>query len=257
MRREIGQPSPIVGALQPGYLPWAGFFDQVFHADLFILYDDLDYTRKSWRNRNRIKGPQGPLWLTVPVRGGSGRKIHEVRVDNRENWRDRHWRTLEHCYARAPYFSRYREPFREIYRQEWENLCELDVRLIETLLDALGIRTEVVRSSRLDLEQGFQKTRPTDHLATRRVVHFMEVLGAKRFLEGQAGRNYLREDILREAGITVRYQAYAHRPYAQRFGPFVPHLSAVDLLFNCGPRSLEILVNASPFSSGGGNTENG
>jgi len=253
MLRDIGQPNPIVGALQPGYLPWAGFFDQVFHADLFILYDDLEYTRKSWRNRNRVKGPRGPLWLTVPVLAAPGRKIREVRIDDRGGWRDRHWRTLEHCYARAPHFSRYRETFREIYRQGWESLCDLDVRLIEALLDAFGIRTPVVRASRLGLEQGFQRTRPADHVATRRVVHFMQALGANRFLEGQAGRNYLREDLLRDAGIAVGYQAYVHRPYAQRFGPFVPHLSAVDLLFNCGPCSLEFLVNPSPFSSGPGN----
>jgi hypothetical protein len=251
MLHDIGKPGPIVGALQPGYLPWIGFFDQVFHADLFILYDDLDYTRKSWRNRNRIKGPRGPQWLTVPVLSRSGQKIHEAQIDRNRNWREEHWRTIEHCYARAPFFSRYRDTFREIYREEWVRLCDLDVRLIRTLLREFGIRTEVVLSSSLGLEEGFLATNPADHVATRRIVHFMNRFGAKRFLEGQAGRAYIREDILREAGITVHYQSYEHRPYPQRFGAFVPFLSAVDLLFNCGPLSLEVLANPGPFHPNG------
>lgn len=248
MLPEPGKPNPIVGALQPGYLPWAGFFDQVFHADLFILHDDLDCARKSWRNRNRIKGPRGPQWLSVPVRARPGLKIHQVEIDNSRDWRRAHWRTLEHCYARAPCFDAHRDAFREVYRETWTHLCELDVRLIHVLLQAFGIRTPVVRSSELGLEQDFRSSGTGDHPATRRIVHFMKALGAHRFLEGRAGRNYLREEILQEAGITVRYQAYEPRPYPQRFGAFVPFLSAVDLLFNCGPRSLEFLVNPSPYA---------
>ena len=252
MLPEPGNSSPIVGALQPGYLPWAGFFDQVFHADLFILYDDLAYTRKSWRNRNRIKGPRGSQWLAVPVKARAGSKIHEVEVDNSRDWSRTHWKTLEHCYAGAPYFDAYRDAFRDVYRQAWTHLCELDVRLIHVLLQAFGIRTPVVRSSELALEEGFRSTGPADHPATRRIVHFMKVLGAERFLEGQAGKKYIREEILKEAGITVRYQVYEPRPYPQPFGAFVPFLSAVDLLFNCGPGSLEVLLNPSPYASGGG-----
>lgn len=249
MLPEPGKADPIVGALQPGYLPWAGFFDQVVHADLFILYDDLLYTRKSWRNRNRIKGPNGPRWLTVPVKARAGQRIHEVEIDSGQDWRRAHWKALEHCYAGTAFFERYCDAFRDVYRREWTRLCELDVALIRLLLDAFGIRTRVVRSSELGLEPGFQASRPADHRATRRIVHFMKALGANRFLEGAAGKNYLREEVLREAGITVRYQAYEPRPYPQRFGPFVPFLSAVDLLFNCGPRSLEVLVNPSPYAS--------
>jgi len=247
MLRAEGKRRPVVGALQPGYLPWIGFFDQVFHADLFLLYDDLDYTARSWRNRNRIKGPRGAQWLTVPVLSRPGQKIHEVRIDPGQNWRETHWRTLEHCYARTGCFALYRDEFREIYREAWTNLCELDVRLIRTMLRAFGIRTEIVRSSEIGLERAFQATNPPDHVATRRIIHFMRHFGADRFLEGAAGRGYIREDLLQEAGITVRYQAYQHRPYPQRFGGFVPHLSAVDLLFNLGPRSLGALVNPNPF----------
>ncbi len=249
MLREEGKQRPIVGALQSGYLPWIGFFDQVAHADLFVLYDDLDYTTRSWRNRNRIKGPRGVQWLTVPVLFRSGQKIHQVRIDTNQNWQEVHWRTLEHCYARADCFSLYRDEFREIYQEPWTCLSDLNTRLIRTLLRAFGIRTEVVRSSDLGLEEAFRATNPRDHIATRRILHFMNRFGATRFLEGQAGKAYIREDLLKEAGITVRYQAFEHRPYRQLFGDFVPFLSAVDLLFNLGPRSLDALVNPSPFSA--------
>jgi hypothetical protein len=248
MLRDKGKQHPIVGALQPGYLPWIGFFDQVYHADLFILYDDLAYTTKSWRSRNRIKGPRGAQWLTVPVVFQAGQKIHQVEIDTKQNWREVHWKTIEHCYARADFFSLYRDEFREIYREPWTSLCDLNIRLTRTLLRAFGIRTEIVRSSDLGLEEAFCATNPRDHIATRRIVHFMNRFGATRFLEGQAGRSYIQEDLLKEAGITVRYQGFEHRAYPQLFGDFIPFLSAVDLLFNLGPRSLEALVNPSPFS---------
>lgn len=252
MLRDPGRQRPIVGALQPGYLPWIGFFDQVEHTDLFILYDDLDYTTRDWRNRNRIKGPLGVQWLTVPVHARSGRKICEVRIDTTQDWQRVHWKTLEHCYAKAAFFERYRDEFGGVYREPWTRLCDLNLRLIRALLRAFDIRTELVRSSELGLEEAFRSTNPPDHVATRRIIHFMKHFGASRFLEGQAGRGYIREDLLREAGITVRYQAFSHRPYPQRFGAFVPYLSAVDLLFNLGPRSREILVNPSPFHEGRG-----
>ena len=243
---------PVVGALQPAYLPWIGFFDQVYHADIFLLYDDLVYARKTWRNRNRIKGPGGAQWLTVPVLYRSGAKINEIRIDPHSDWRSVHWRTLEHCYRRAPFFARYREEVCGIYRHEWESLCDLNVCLIRFLLDAFGIPTKTVLSSELGLEEGFQAVPAREAPSTRRIVYLMKRLGAGRFLEGEAGKNYIRREILEEAGIEIAYQEYRHTPYPQLYGAFVPYLSAIDLLFNCGPKSLETIVNPSPFSGDSG-----
>ena len=248
MQQEKPLENPIVGALQPGYLPWLGFFDQVHHADIFILYDDLIYSKKSWRNRNRIKGPKGAQWLTVPVLYGSGQKIREVRIDSSRNWQNVHFRTLNHCYGKAPFFSRYRDDFFHLYREAmWETLCNLNVHIIRYLLGVFGIRTKLLLSSELGFEKSFLDSDPKDSIPTRRIVHFMDRLGAKRFLEGQAGKTYVKEEILEEAGIAIRYQVYRHRSYPQCFGGFIPYLSAVDLLFNCGPDSLEFLVNPNPF----------
>lgn len=241
------QDQEIVGALQSGYLPWLGFFDQVYHSDIFILYDDLQFVRKSWRNRNRIKGPEGPLWLTVPVRHRYGQRICDVRIDNSRDWRRTHCKAIEHCYRRARYFSRYAESLLALYKEPWELLTDLNLRIIRFLLGAFGIEARIVVSSELGLEEGFWETGPKDGIATRRIIHFMNRMGARRFLEGQAGEQYLDPELLAEAGITIRFQHYAHEPYPQLFGDFMPFLSAVDLLFNCGPRSLDVLVNPSPF----------
>ena len=246
-QQEKSKEGLIIGALQPGYLPWIGFFDQVFHADLFILFDDLDYTKKDWRNRNRIKGPNGVQWLTVPVQHPSGRKIHQVKIDEAQNWQHVHWKTIVHCYGKAPYFTRYRDTYREIYQKEWTNLRDLDVHLIRILLREFGIRTKIVLSSAVGLEKKFCKGKPRDHFATRRIVHLMNHFGAQRFLQGQAGKNYVQEEILKEAGITIGYQSFEPKPYPQLFGPFIPCLSAIDLLFNCGPDSLEFIVHSNPF----------
>ena len=250
MDREEKAGDPIVGALQPAYLPWIGFFDQVYHTDVFILYDDLAYSRKTWRNRNRIKGPHGAQWLTVPVCFRPGQKINEVRIDPGSDWRSRHIRRIEHCYRRAPYFSRYWDDLLALYRREWERLSDLNVALIRSLLGAFGIRTKLLVSSEIGLERDFQASNPPDSVSTRRIVHFLKRLGARRFLEGEAGREYIRDGLLTEAGLEVRYQSYRHRPYPQRFGGFLPYLSAIDLLFNCGPQSLPVLVNPSPFEAG-------
>lgn len=224
-----------VGILQPGYLPWLGFFEQLERVDVFVVLDDVQYDKGGWRNRNRVKTVQGVRWLTVPVRVSlkPPSRVADVEVDNRTDWRRKHCETLRQAYARAPFLERYLPLFAEAYAREWHLLVDLDLHLIEVIAGALGIDTaKIVRSSSLGIEGGREE----------RLLAICARLGADRFYEGAAGRDYIGVARFEAAGVRVEFQDYEHPVYPQLHGAFVSHLSAVDLLFNSGPESRHILL---------------
>jgi len=243
----------LVGALQPGYLPWLGFFDQADRADLFVLYDDLPFDRRSWRQRNRIKTPRGPAWLTVPIahRGASAGTptILAAPIAGGHPWNRQHWKAIRHCYTATPFFSEHAAFFADLYAHEWSELGDLTLHAIDYLVAALGIRTRVVRSSAIGLEHAFRSRGFAEDRRTERIAFLVRELGGDAFLEGAAGRSYIQDDLLAKAGVEVVYQDYDHPTYPQRFGPFVPFLSTIDLLFNCGPESLEVIRRGRPSRS--------
>jgi hypothetical protein len=223
-----------VGILQPGYLPWLGFFEQVYRCDVFVLYDDVQFDKNSWRNRNRIKTPDGPLWLTVPVshRGHTSQTLLETKISEKKRWRRKHLNSIKTYYGKAPYFDRYIEDLTRFYQQEWSYLVDLDIALINYFLKELGITTPILRSSELGISG-----KKTD-----RLIAICKSLGATAFYEGAAGRNYIEEEKFRQAGIELEYQDYQHPVYPQLYGEFIPYLSVIDLMFNCGNESLKIII---------------
>jgi hypothetical protein len=231
----------IIGILQPGYLPWLGFFEQMARVDLFVIYDDVQYEKGAWRNRNRIKTAQGVQWLTVPVRlSGEGFPlIREVGIDSRTSWRTKHVRTLCQNYAKARYFPDHGPDLCALLEQDWDLLLDLNMVLIRWLAERLGISTELVLSSDL----GIPGT------GAERLIKIIRHLGCEVFYEGAAGRNYIRPETFREQGIDVVFQDYVHPVYPQLYGDFISHLSVVDLLFNRGPESLSIILAGNPERS--------
>jgi hypothetical protein len=226
----------VIGILQPGYLPWLGFFEQVYKSDVFVIYDDVQYDKHSWRNRNRIKTPQGALWLTVPVitRFEDRTLTKDILIDNKTNWRKKHLLSIRHNYSRAPFFLQYIPLFEETYSREWETLIDLDLFLIERLINALGMTDKrLVRSSTLKVTGA----------RVDRLIAICKRFQADTFYEGASGKNYIDENIFSDQGIRVVYQEYSHPVYRQIHGDFVPYLSLIDLLFNHGPESLAILTN--------------
>ncbi|MBW2605470.1 MAG: WbqC family protein [Deltaproteobacteria bacterium] len=223
-----------VGILQPGYIPWLGFFEQVYRSNKFVLYDDVQFDKNSWRNRNRIKTPDGPLWLTIPVRqkGHISQTLLETEIAEKKRWPRKHLNSLKSCYAKAPYFDRYIDDLSEILQQEWTCLVDLDIALIKYLLRELEITTPLIRSSELGISGK----------KTERLISICKALEATTFYEGAAGRNYMEEKKFEEAGIRLEYQDYHHPTYPQLYGDFIPYLSVIDLLFNCGDESLEIII---------------
>ena len=219
--------------LQPGYLPWLGFFDQMRRADVFVYYDDVQFDKQGWRNRNRIKSPAGPHWLTVPVhREGMGQRILDVEIDNRMPWARKHLGTLRQFYARAPFSRRYLPELEALLQRRWERIVDLDIAVVEMMCEWLGLQRPTARSSGLDIEG------ERSHRLLKLCQHF----GASRYLSGDAAKDYLDVGLFARHGIEVEWQQYRHPIYPQQHGEFVPYLSALDLLLNCGDESAAILT---------------
>lgn len=216
-----------IAVVQSSYIPWKGYFDLINFADEFILYDDRQYTRRDWRNRNRVKTPQGTRWLTVPVevRGRYHQRIDETRVSD-PRWAETHWRTLVHCYSAAPHFARYRDVLEQTYRTlDDPHLSAINRRLIEFVCELLGIETKLSYSTDYDAH-GAQ---------TERLVDLCRQAGATQYLTGPSARTYLDEALLEGAGISVRWMDYDGYPeYPQLYPPFEHAVTILDLLFHTG-----------------------
>ena len=219
--------------LQPGYLPWLGFFDQMRRSDTFVYYDDVQFDKHGWRNRNRIKSPTGPQWLTVPVQHhGKGQPlIMETLIDNRSGWARKHVGTLRQYYAGAPFAKQYLPELEALLNRPWTHIADLDIAVAGLLAGWLKLAPDVVRASRLGID-GDQ---------SERLINVCLHFGAKRYLSGSAARDYLDVGRFESRGIEVVWQEYHHPVYPQQYEPFVPYLSAIDLLLNCGDDSALIL----------------
>lgn len=222
--------------LQPGYLPWLGFFDQLQRSDIFVFYDDVAFDKHGWRNRNRIKSQNGPLWLTVPVHVDFlGQKILDVKIDNSKPWAKKQLSSIKQLYSAAPYLKNYYQDLANILEQEWLKIVDLDIALINQFCVWLGIERQIVRSSELDI--GGERSERLANLCS----HF----DANHYLSGSAAKSYLNLELFQGRGIEVSWQEYEHPVYPQLHGEFVPFLSILDLLLNCGEQSAGIISHAA------------
>ncbi|HXG87691.1 MAG TPA: WbqC family protein [Vicinamibacterales bacterium] len=222
-----------LAVLQSGYLPWLGFFDQMRRADVFILYDDVQYDKHGWRNRNRIKTPSGPLWLTVPVRhsGLDWPRINQVEIEAGAPWARKHVASLKQYYARAPFTAEYLPALEAILMQPWTRLIDLNDAVMMLLAGWLGITTAILRSSAI----------PVAGEKSERLLELCRHVGATRYLSGDAAKDYLDVAAFASRGITVEWQQYEHPMYLQQHGAFISHLSVIDLVLNCGGDSAAVL----------------
>ncbi len=221
----------IVAAHQPQYLPWLGYFDKMDRCDLFVLLDSVQFKKNEWQNRNRIRTAGGWQYLTVPALHRFPQLILDVQIDNGTDWARKHLQALTIHYGKAPYFSDHLPFLQEVYARRWESLCELSIHLIQYLASAIGIVAKVAKSS-----EGQFSEEPTE-----RLIEICRWAGSDTYLAGAGGLHYMRLDRFQQEGIRVLQQEFESPIYPQRYGPFEPNLSVVDLLFNCGPRSLQIL----------------
>lgn len=227
-----------VAIVQSSYIPWKGYFDLIGSVDEFIVYDDRQYTRRDWRNRNRIKTARGTTWLSIPVkvRGRYYQRIDETEVAD-PTWAERHWRTIVHAYGQAPYFDLYRDRLQALYEGCTEVLLSRVNRVfLEAICQLLGIQTKFVPSTEYDVAGS----------RTDRLVALCRAASATSYVSGPRARAYLDESRFDEAGIDVRYMDYTgYREYEQLHPPFEHEVSIVDLLVHTGTEARTFLKSTS------------
>jgi hypothetical protein len=213
---------------QSNYIPWKGYFDAINMASEFVIYDDVQYTRRDWRNRNKIKTPHGTQWLSIPVdvKGKFSQKINETIVSERD-WAAKHWQTIVHNYSKATYFREYREVFEGAFRNcNEQNLSKINYEFIKVVCDVLFIKTPIRWSD----EFGITGEK------TQRLIDICEKVGGTDYLTGPAARSYINEELFEQAKITLHYLDYSGYPeYRQLYGAFDHYVTILDLIFNEGP----------------------
>jgi len=228
----------ILSAHQPEYLPYLGFFYKMAKADMFVLADHLQFSKKDFLNRNRIRvnSPEGRAWLTVPVttHGKGQQKINEIQIDNSTSWGKKHWQLMYFNYKKTPFFDKHSGFFEKLYSKKWEKLADLNEEIIYYLVKELGINTTLVKSSDYDFN-----AKKTDF-----IIELCQKFKADTYLSGLGGKNYMEIGLFEKNNLKNIFSDFTHPVYPQRFEPFIENLSTIDLLFNCGSKSLEIINSA-------------
>jgi len=216
--------------LQPSYIPWRGYFHQIQKADLFIFYDDVQYDKHGWRNRNRIKTFLGCQWLTIPVHSkgvvDQNIPINQVKISWSTDWNEKHWRAIQQAYSKAPFFHQYAPLLEGFFLQKPEFLADFTIETTITLARQLGIdKTQFLRSSQLNVSG----------MKTDRLIQILKIVGATHYISGPSARDYIESEKFDAAGISLEYIDYVYPEYPQLYPPFDQNVSIVDLLFMAGP----------------------
>lgn len=219
---------------QSNYIPWKGYFDSINIADEFVLYDDMQFTRRDWRNRNQIKTRDGIKWLTIPVevKGKYFQKINETKISDPE-WGEKHWSTILHNYSKAKYFNEYKKLFEDLYlNNKEEYLSKVNYNFLKTVCELLGIKTKMIWSDEFNLLEE----------KTERLVDICRARGATDYYSGPAAKAYMNEELFERENIKVHYFDYSGYPdYNQLYGAFTHAVSIIDLIFNEGPNSTKFM----------------
>ncbi|OEU70999.1 MAG: hypothetical protein BA863_18875 [Desulfovibrio sp. S3730MH75] len=222
-----------IAILQSNYIPWKGYFDLIAAVDEFIIYDDMQYTRRDWRNRNKIKTAQGTPWLTVPVKVKKKyhQPINKTEIDGIK-WASQHWKSLIMHYKKAPHYDEICKLLEPYYLKEWILISDLNRSLIEAVCGYLGINTIITNSSDYELADG----------QTERLADLCAQAGGTEYVSGPAAKGYMDELIFKRAKIELTWFDYDGYPiYPQLWGEFIHGVSILDLLFNCGPNSAQYM----------------
>jgi hypothetical protein len=234
-------PPKRVAIIQSNYIPWKGYFDIIQSVDEFILLDEVQYTRRDWRNRNLIKTSQGPQWLTIPVdvKSNFTIAIDQVKIAD-PAWGRKHWTTITNNYSRSEYFKEYKDQFADIYLNQKETyLSRINLNFITLVNTLLGIKTRISWSRDYNAPVG----------KTERLLSLCKATGASEYLSGPAAQGYLDEELFRSNGVAVSWMDYSNYPeYRQLFPPFVHGVSILDLLFNEGKNATRFMKGFNQMS---------
>lgn len=222
-----------VAILQSNYIPWKGYFDIIASVDEFIFYDEMQYTTRDWRNRNKIKTQNGLKWLTIPVNGKgcqtNGLKISEAKISD-NNWVTYHFQQIQLAYLKSPFFKEYKTVFQDLYTdcKNEELISNVNYKFILAINDLLGIKTKISFDKDYGLIDG----------KTERLVDLVQKAGGTEYLSGPAAKDYIDEKLFKEANIKLSWMDYSNYPeYPQLYPPFEHGVSILDLIFSCGPEA--------------------
>ncbi|PFN79487.1 hypothetical protein COJ85_30775 [Bacillus sp. AFS076308] len=221
----------IIAIHQPNYLPWCGYFHKMLSCDLFVILDDVPFSKTAITHRNKIKSPDGPRLLTIPLAHKNG-LINEVTISSDSKWAQNHWTTIQRNYARAPFWKEFKDLFLPIYENPDEKLALFNLRIIEVMRTILEINTPIILSSEIPDSTGHKG---------EKIINLCKSLHATIYLSGTGAKVYNDEKEFERNQISLVYQKFDHPQYTQLWGDFSPNLSAIDLLFNCGPKSKELI----------------
>ena len=223
----------ILTAHQPLFLPYLGHFEKIGSSDVFVYMDTLNYSKWNWYSRNKIRVGYGEgwIWLVVPVltNGKHNQKINEVEIDNSQKWKKKHLKSIEMSYSKAPYYKNYIEFFKETYSKEWKYLSDLNEHFLKFFIKELGINVKFIKASDLEFD--------LDGVKSDRVLDLCKKMKCDTFIFGKDGKLYAKIDDFNKSNIKIVFQDYKHPEYQQIHGNFIPYMSIIDLLFNCGNES--------------------
>jgi hypothetical protein len=220
-----------VGVIQSSYVPWRGYFDFIQSVDRFVIYDDVQFSPGSWRNRNRVKTEKGLKWLTVPVKKHLGLAVDETLIEHAHPWVEQNRGLLKSSLGKSPFFRDAVELWEQAVGEPSKTIAELNVRLIREICAYLNIGTPLVFAREFQLTGN----------KTDRLIQLLRRIGATTYVSGPTAKGYLDETAFRENGIRLEYKSYVYEPYPQPFGPFEGAVSVLDLIANVGPRSRDFL----------------
>ena len=225
----------ILTAHQPVYLPWLGLFHKIALAETFVYFDQVQYLPKDWMNRNKIRTKSGSIWLTVPVlrKGYRDLKTSEIEINNSIDWQKKHLRSISLNYKKSPYFENYIPFFEDVYSRKWKFLGELNEYMLKWFLDELGIKVNFLNANDFKF-QGEKSSL---------ILNMCKELNASTYIFGILGKDYADVQEFEKNNIGLIFQNYNHPKYSQLYREFISHMSVIDLLFNHGPKSLEIILS--------------
>lgn len=226
-----------IAILQSNYIPWKGYFDIIDSVDEFIFYDEMQYTKNDWRNRNKIKTQNGLLWLTIPCKTKGAisefQKINETKIIDKR-WAKKHWNSLENAYSKAPYFNKYKDLFKQIYCEcaEEDFLCNVNYKFIFAINKLLGINTKISFDKDYGLIDG----------KTERLIDLVKKANGNEYISGPAARDYIDESLFKKANIKLSWMNYSnYKEYKQLYLPFEHGVSILDLIFNTGDEAINYI----------------
>ena len=224
----------IVAINQPGYLPWMGFFKRIMYSDIFVFLDDVQYLKKDWQNRNKIRTSQGWIWLSVPVKKNDLENLNKVDIDYSENWISTHKKSIRYNYSKSKFFDDHWPFFEQLFEKKFTRLIDLNMEIINYVLQTLDIKTKTIFASELEV---IGKKSDLN-------LSICKTLNADVYLSGTLGQDYIKIDDFKNNDIDVKFADYRHPVYPQYFDPFIPNMAIIDLLFNCGKESRKILQDS-------------